>query len=443
MFPVHHRRTSGPRAARFSTLLGGVATIVVPSLALPIRGGDRVPLPSRTPGFADFDARAKEGRRLNVVFFGASLTWGANATDHARTSYRALVGEMLEERYPKAHFKFHDAAIGGPGSQLGLFRLERDVLRWNPDLVFLDFSANDDINSDDPETLASYEAIVRRLVMEAKVPVVQVIFPFKWNINAAELPRMKRRTAHAALSQSYQTGLGDAIQLIIQEVARKAHTVEGIWDTDGVHPGDLGYRLFAQAAWQGFREAVEARRVCRAPEKMIYAETYMNSARVRLATFEPLPDGWKIGKPNLTACNYDWLMSRWLDDLVCASSGGKGNQADGKAKLQPVGNLKLKVNASTILLFGESTPGSGRFRVLLDGQPVRGRPGQIKDTDLFEGNRWGTGNGFLLFEVARGLDAAKDHLLEITPVFASEKPQELRIESVCVAGGRAAVELIK
>src|SRR5262249_6549231 len=95
------------------------------------------------PSFSAFDIRARAGERLNVVFFGASLTWGANASDPQLTSFRGLMAERLEQAYPQARFKFWDAAIGGTGSQLGIFRLERDVLRRQPDLVFLDFSAND------------------------------------------------------------------------------------------------------------------------------------------------------------------------------------------------------------------------------------------------------------------------------------------------------------
>ncbi len=60
--------------------------------------------------------------------------------------------DRFEQEYPAAHFRFRDAAIGGTGSQLGVFRLDRDVLAHNPDLVFVDFTANDDINSADPET---------------------------------------------------------------------------------------------------------------------------------------------------------------------------------------------------------------------------------------------------------------------------------------------------
>lgn len=103
--------------------------------------------------------------------------------------------------------------------------------------------------------------------------------------------------------------------------------------------------------------------------------------------------------------------------------------------------LRLNVEATAILLFGESTADSCRFRVLVDGVAVTGKGGQEKGADWFEGNRWKNGNGFLLCEVARGLDAITPHLLEIEPVFDDTKAQELKIESICVAGGKATVTL--
>ena len=75
------------------------------------------------PSFAEFDAKAASGEaRLNVVFFGGSFTWGAGASDPQRTSWRGLMMQYLLERYPKGSFAFHDATVGGTGSQLGVFR---------------------------------------------------------------------------------------------------------------------------------------------------------------------------------------------------------------------------------------------------------------------------------------------------------------------------------
>lgn len=395
--------------------------------------------------FAEFDRRATAGEPLTVVFFGASLTWGANATDQQHTSYRAVVADLLARRYPKAPLRCHDAAIGGTGSPLGVFRLERDVLSRKPDLVFLDFSANDDINSDDPETLGSYESIVRRLVTEAKIPVVQVAFPFKWNIGRDLLPKMKRRLAHHAIAEAYGSGWGDAVSLIVDETESGRTTVDAIWDTDGVHPGDLGYALFAKAAWQGFEQAVTDQRVGKAPVAMINPSTYMTAKRVRLATLGSLPDGWQPGKPRLTSIFYDFQMSRWLDGLVVGSNHTTVKDDKGKDARKPttLAPLRLRVQAASVLLFGEASPQSGRFRILVDGKPALDQHGGNRGKELFDGNRWGTGTGHLVIMAATGLDPAVPHTVEIVPAFEEGKDQEVRLESVCVAGGAATAEIIR
>ena len=141
-------------------------------------------------------------------------------------------------------------------------------------------------------------------------------------------------------------------------------------------------------------------------------------------------------------------MSRWFDDLVVVRNRKPGEQGTLGNESQPLQPLRLvrplrpvqlKVEATAILRFGESTADSCRFRVLVDGVAVTGQGGQEKGADWFEGNRWKTGNGFLLWEVARGLDPSVPHLVEIEPVFDSGKAQELKLESICVAGGKARV----
>lgn len=396
--------------------------------------------PAAAASFADFDRRARAGERLEVVFFGASLTWGANASEPLRTSYRAEVARRLEREYPQARFHFHDAAIGGTGSQLGVFRLDRDVLTHKPDLVFLDFSANDDITSDTPETLASYEAILRRLVAEARVPVVQVIFPFKWNVAAKSTAGMKRRDAHLALAAAYGTAVGDAIALAIDRVGRGETTLETLWPVDGVHPCDDGYQLFADAAWDAFQAAVQGGKVCRAPAAMLHADTYLRAVRQPLFTSEPLPAGWRAGRPNLTAANFDFLMSRWLDGVAIAS------RAEAKPAEEPPpqpARLRARFTGRMVMLFGETTKTSGKYRVLIDGMPAEHMSPWTKEkTDLFDAGAFARrigGNGHHAQVIATGLDGAAEHLLEIEPVL--EPGEELRLESLCVAGPSAAVAL--
>jgi lysophospholipase L1-like esterase len=401
---------------------------------------------AKSTSFVDFDKRAKKGERLNVVFFGASLTWGANSSNPNETSYRADVARKFEAAYPKSHFHFYDAAIGGTGSQLGVFRLDRDVLRRHPDLVFLDFSANDDIYSDNPESLASYESLVRRLIRDGKCPVVQVIFPFKWNIAPGELAKMKRRDAHLAIYRSYNTAVGDAIAYITERVSNHKSTLEEVWPFDGAHPGDKGYALFAEAAWHGFQDGVKQKRICQTPVTMLYADTFMRSNRVHLSRLGALPAGWKAGVPNRISAYYDMLMSRWLDDEVIASNRteivGEGGR---KTKVpQSVERLKLKFRGSFVMLYGEGTPRSGKYRGYIDGKVVERHFGKDTMTEFNAAQIAAPSNGntHSVEVIAQNLDPNIEHTIEIEPVFEADKEQELRIESLCVAGGAATAELL-
>lgn len=417
--------------------------VAAPLLVLTLTG---IPLRAASPEFAAFDQRARQGERLNVVFFGASLTWGANASDPLLTSYRAIIARRLEETYPQARLKFWDAAIGGTGSQLGVFRLQRDVLRRQPDLVFLDFSANDDIYTADPETLASYEALVRRLVTEAKCPVVQVIFPFQWNVAQGNTGGMKRREAHLEIAKTYRTAAGDAITLAIQRVQSGQTTLKKIWPVDGIHPCDDGYQVFADAAWDAFQEAVRDKQVCAAPAKMLNSNTYMTSARVRISSLGPLPEGWRVGAPNVVSAFFDFLMSRWLDDEVIASNrrASTDPSAEKKALSQTVAPLRLRFQGSMVMLLGETTPKSGKYRVHIDGKLIRHTPyGAKEPLSEFDAGALARrigGNGHHAQAIATGLDPAAEHSLQIEPVLLPDQEQELRLESVCVAGGKATVD---
>lgn len=382
-----------------------------------------------------------------MIFFGASLTWGANATDPQQTSYRARVAQRMEAHYPAAHFTFRDAAIGGTGSQLGAFRMDRDVLRYHPDLVFLDFSANDGIYEAAPETMASYEALLRRIIGEAQAPVVPVIFPFGWDVKAADLDNMKRRGAHLALAKLYHAPAGDAIKLAVDRVKSGDTSIEKIWPTDLVHPGDAGYELFADAAWEAFRTGVKTRAVCTVPEKPLHADTYLRTARVRFSTLGNLPQGWKTGIPNLTSAYFDMLMSRWLDDEIIASSPApvpeNGIQKPVPTPMRGVAPLVVKFRGSMVMLFGEGTPQSCKYRAVLDGKPVSFKPPGAKE-ELHEFDAAGIagpsqGNTHHWQVLAEGLDADVDHTLQIIPIFTPGVAQEFRLESLCVAGGDAKI----
>jgi hypothetical protein len=89
------------------------------------------------------------------------------------------------------------------------------------------------------------------------------------------------------------------------------------------------------------------------------------------------------------------------------------------------------------MLFGEGTPQSCMYRVYIDGKPVEHYSGSrsINEFDAAKIARAANGNAHFVEILADNLDAHIDHILEIEPLFDNDKEQELRIESLCVAGG--------
>lgn len=90
----------------------------------------------------------------------------------------------------------------------------------------------------------------------------------------------------------------------------------------------------------------------------------------------------------------------------------------------------MSVRGRNLFVFGEFTPQSGKYRVRVDGKEVKtADPGAISSQ----------GNGRYMELLAQNLNAAELHRVEIVPELKSG--QELRLESLCVAGAPALVSI--
>ena len=80
-----------------------------------------------------------------IVALGDSVTQGytAHATISHDGVYHARLKRALETAYPLTTFSVINAGVAGQTVQDGLKRLERDVIRFEPDLLIVAFGLND------------------------------------------------------------------------------------------------------------------------------------------------------------------------------------------------------------------------------------------------------------------------------------------------------------
>ena len=117
------------------TILAAGATLCTPAASPDdFPSCNSVPFTTRG-GLPNFAAKANAGKPVTVVYFGGSIT--------EQNGWRLQSAELLRKLLPNARIKTVNAAIGGTGSDLGAFRLNYDVLRHKPDLVFVEFAVND------------------------------------------------------------------------------------------------------------------------------------------------------------------------------------------------------------------------------------------------------------------------------------------------------------
>jgi len=86
-------------------------------------------------GLPNVFVKLQAGKEVRIAYLGGSIT--------AQNGWRPKTLAWFQKQFPRAKVSQINAAIGGTGSDLGVFRLQHDVLQYKPDLLFVEFAVND------------------------------------------------------------------------------------------------------------------------------------------------------------------------------------------------------------------------------------------------------------------------------------------------------------
>lgn len=184
--------------------------------------------------FAKVMQRAKAGEKLKIGFIGGSITQGSLATQPDRC-YAYLVYSWWKEQYPQAEFTYINAGIGATTSQFAAARIESDLLRYEPDVVFLEFSVNDVDNDFFKET---FEGVVQKILTSASQPALFMFNNVQYNdgVNAQRV--------HNEIGMAYDLPIVSIKNSIYEEITA-GNIVAADITPDNLHPNDKGHRMVA------------------------------------------------------------------------------------------------------------------------------------------------------------------------------------------------------
>jgi len=183
---------------------------------------------------------------LTVGYIGGSITQQLQYTVPLSTNF-------FKANQPDRSITYITSGVGGTGSDLGLYRLQKDMMSKNPDIVFIEFAVNDSgLGSIATNTM---ECMIRQLMAQEHQPVVILLY----------MPQVggSYRTSitnYSTLLSKYGIGAVDVGSYIDSKIASDTNpTGQYVWTAgnqvnypnaiaitaDGVHPNASGGAAYA------------------------------------------------------------------------------------------------------------------------------------------------------------------------------------------------------
>ena len=202
--------------------------------------------------------KLKVGKKLKVGYFGGSITEGAGAEDREKNCWRAISRDWFKNEYPDAEITEIYAAIGGTGTGLATFRAERDLIRYEPDLIFIEYAVNDDGNDFD-DIAKNTEALFRKLRRRLPTADLVLILTTSGDINRMRDEGKEFPAATAQLLAAHRYG-GEVIDpgaALHSACLASGENYEEGFTADGLHPNNRGYRIMADCVISNLKRLLD------------------------------------------------------------------------------------------------------------------------------------------------------------------------------------------
>lgn len=318
-------------------------------------------------GLPNFLAKANTpGAEIKIGYLGGSIT--------AQPGWRPKTLAYFQKTYPQAKFSEINAAIGGTGSDLGVFRLKQDVLDHKPDLMFVEFAVNDGGAS--PEQIfRCMEGIVRQtwktlpecdicFVYTLTEALAPAMLDGKFQRSASAMEKIADQygipTIHMAMEVAKLAKEGTLVwkaKLPKTDEEKKALEGKFVFAPDSVHPHvETGHELYLAAIVRSM-EPIKAASKATGPHVLgaPFIATNYEQAKLLPISDATLSKGFALLDPKT-----DDFGKRWANRMTTLHQGSK-----------PGETITFKFKGTRCSIYDIIGPDGGQVIVTLDDKPSR------------------------------------------------------------------------
>lgn len=356
-------------------------------------------------GIPNVLSKANSKQPLTVAYIGGSITRSENM-------YRNQTTKHLQALFPKSKIKEINAGISGTDADLGACRIEQQVIKFNPDLIFIEFAVNGGF-------ALGIEGMIRKIKTANSKTDICLIYTVRDtelnNYLQGNIPpviaRLEELAAYYQLP-SIHLGLEPAKLLkqgkIIAKGNVKSTKKEPIFSYDGTHPTPYGGDLYAAAidrAFQNFITTPAINPIVDLPVAYL-PDNWEDAQMLEPNNIQSIKGSWKKINP-INISNLK-PYKEWFPELLVGH--------------KPKDSFSVKFRGNMIGLFDIGGPEAGFLTIKVDGKKQKVKLKEktrwqlSQDTDAEKGiNRFNAfcnnrhRGQFFILELPYG-----DHLVEFT-----------------------------
>lgn len=314
-------------------------------------------------GIPNVYSKLEKGEPLNIVFVGGSVTQGY--------TWCESVLRWLRKEYPNSKITDYNIGLSGTGTEVGVIRVDSDILSKTPDLVFVEYGGNGG-------TDVTMEGIFRKI--RSKAPNTDIVMvntmhadwyqTYKDGNLPSNIARFEKIAEHYGVpSASFGVQVAAYYDLGRLSLAGEQQTGKILYAKDGIHPTADGGQLAGGAVVRSLIRMKDAGTDGKAhtlPEA-INKDNWENASSIGFEDFSKLKfEGeWfdcKNDSDNSSkyGTNYDYTGGYVSTFKKIFPSGMKGTLSAGA-------KVTVKFKGTTVGIFEAGGQYSGQVKVYVDG----------------------------------------------------------------------------
>lgn len=323
-------------------------------------------------GLSNFFHKLDHGKTVKIAYFGGSIT--------AQSGWRCYSLKWFQQQFSQANVKEIQAAIGGTASDLGVFRVDYDVLRHKPDLIFIEFAVND-FGLTSHQTQQNFDGIIRKIwrtnpridicfvytLADRDLPQLQNdLFPQTVSVMEVIADYYRIPSIHMGYEVAKMTTSGKVlfkcelgeVQHVAGEILNKSFNSDLdcgpiVFSGDGVHPyPNTGHWLYHQALVRSMDIIRHEKNVGLHELSQPYCldnKEYATQIQLNQIT---ISKGWKKLDPQTN--ELAGQFKAFLPELYCAQEPGE--------------YISFKFKGTYVAIYDLIGPSCGQLKVTIDGK---------------------------------------------------------------------------